>query len=630
MLAEIAREFGFTIGTYQHGLEAYKVAEVVRERARGASIFSDWWAYKVEVQDAIAQAGPVMWEAGVNVSYNSDSDNMVRRLNTEAAKAVKYGNVPRGRGVQVRHHQPRLPARHREPRRVDRGRQRRGPRHLVGPAHVNASASASRPGSTAKQYFSIEKDNEHPRSHRRRARTPDRQDQRQARTRRKTSKKTNREADDAEDEPATPERRMSLAQRIQLDQLRAHNMNLWLEGKSPATARCSPATAAAACPTWESSDEQRRHHAPTRTRHMSRTFKVISSTIALGAASTASAQDLGHKAPPQSMPDRDHQRDHPPDVQPHHRARLHPLQRGCHRRGRRGRPGLCRKHARHRRRGQARLPGPHRTRHTAWPHRNQRRSVRPDDRNEVGNVTPEVRACVAVNPDSTLIPVTRANGIMTFGAFPIRRRDPGPGSRSCRPTDGPGRTWRSKKTRASPSTGPRCARPTTGGPTSRTPRQFERIQERIDEHRRDLPAGHQLPRLGTGRPATFGSNPCSVSCPDADGEAPANPVFISANDVDQINAAVTWATAPRAPHGDRRRQRRATGRRASPHARHPRHHHRHAAIPEAQATRRTTTRTRYPIELSELGIRWCMASSDDTAHERNLPYNVAKVSRLRP
>lgn len=90
MLCRLAQEFGFKIGTFQHNLEGYKVAEAVREAARGASLFSDWWAYKVEVQDAIPFAGPIMHETGVVVSYNSDSDELARRLNVEAGKAVKY------------------------------------------------------------------------------------------------------------------------------------------------------------------------------------------------------------------------------------------------------------------------------------------------------------------------------------------------------------------------------------------------------------------------------------------------------------------------------------------------------------------------------------------------------------
>ena len=92
MLTRIARDFGFRIGTFQHGLEVYKVAEAVREHAVGASIFSDWWMYKFEVYDAIAYAGPIQHDAGVLTSFNSDSDELARRLNREAAKAVKYSN----------------------------------------------------------------------------------------------------------------------------------------------------------------------------------------------------------------------------------------------------------------------------------------------------------------------------------------------------------------------------------------------------------------------------------------------------------------------------------------------------------------------------------------------------------
>ncbi|MEO1007875.1 MAG: amidohydrolase family protein [Planctomycetota bacterium] len=93
MLCRVAEDFGFKIGTFQHGLECYKVAEAVKEHAIGASIFSDWWAFKVEVQDAIPYAGPILHEAGVNVSFNSDSDELARRMNVEAAKAVKYGGL---------------------------------------------------------------------------------------------------------------------------------------------------------------------------------------------------------------------------------------------------------------------------------------------------------------------------------------------------------------------------------------------------------------------------------------------------------------------------------------------------------------------------------------------------------
>lgn len=93
MLCHVAKEFGFKIGTFQHILEGYKVADYVRDYSGGGSGFADWWAYKVEVQDAIPAGLPIMHEAGAVVSFNSDSNELVRRLNVDAAKAVKYGGL---------------------------------------------------------------------------------------------------------------------------------------------------------------------------------------------------------------------------------------------------------------------------------------------------------------------------------------------------------------------------------------------------------------------------------------------------------------------------------------------------------------------------------------------------------
>ncbi|MCY3772064.1 MAG: amidohydrolase family protein [Gemmatimonadetes bacterium] len=93
MLIRVADEFGFTIGTFQHVLEGYKVAPEIAAHGAGASAFSDWWAFKIEAYDAIPHNGALMHEAGVLVTFNSDSDELARRLNTEAAKAVKYGGV---------------------------------------------------------------------------------------------------------------------------------------------------------------------------------------------------------------------------------------------------------------------------------------------------------------------------------------------------------------------------------------------------------------------------------------------------------------------------------------------------------------------------------------------------------
>ncbi len=93
MLIRVAEEFGFTIGTFQHVLEGFKVADAIASHGAGASTFSDWWAYKVEVMDAIPYNGALMHDLGVVVSFNSDSSELARRMNTEAAKAVRYGGL---------------------------------------------------------------------------------------------------------------------------------------------------------------------------------------------------------------------------------------------------------------------------------------------------------------------------------------------------------------------------------------------------------------------------------------------------------------------------------------------------------------------------------------------------------
>jgi hypothetical protein len=94
MLMRLAEDFGFRIGTFTHILEGYKVAKEMAEHGAMASSFSDWWAYKFEVYDAIPYNGALMHAQGVVTSYNSDDAEMGRRLNQEAAKAVKYGGVP--------------------------------------------------------------------------------------------------------------------------------------------------------------------------------------------------------------------------------------------------------------------------------------------------------------------------------------------------------------------------------------------------------------------------------------------------------------------------------------------------------------------------------------------------------
>jgi imidazolonepropionase-like amidohydrolase len=92
-LLRLAEEFGFQIGTLQHVLEGYKVADEIAAHGAGASTFSDWWGYKMEAYDAIPYNAALMTERGVLVSINSDSGEEMRHLNQEAAKSIKWGEM---------------------------------------------------------------------------------------------------------------------------------------------------------------------------------------------------------------------------------------------------------------------------------------------------------------------------------------------------------------------------------------------------------------------------------------------------------------------------------------------------------------------------------------------------------
>jgi imidazolonepropionase-like amidohydrolase len=93
MLMHVADSFGFKVNTFTHILEGYKLADKMKEHGVGASTFSDWWAYKFEVMDAIPQNAALMTNMGLTVAINSDDAEMGRRLNQEAAKTIKYGGA---------------------------------------------------------------------------------------------------------------------------------------------------------------------------------------------------------------------------------------------------------------------------------------------------------------------------------------------------------------------------------------------------------------------------------------------------------------------------------------------------------------------------------------------------------
>jgi imidazolonepropionase-like amidohydrolase len=93
MLMKLSDSLGFRVNTFTHILEGYKVADKIKTRGIYASTFSDWWAYKNEVMEAIPYNAALMTKAGIVTAINSDDAEMARRLNQEAAKTVKYGGL---------------------------------------------------------------------------------------------------------------------------------------------------------------------------------------------------------------------------------------------------------------------------------------------------------------------------------------------------------------------------------------------------------------------------------------------------------------------------------------------------------------------------------------------------------
>jgi imidazolonepropionase-like amidohydrolase len=101
MLMKMADSMGFRINTFTHILEGYKVADKMKAHGVGASTFSDWWAYKYEVRDAIPHNACLLTKMGIVTAINSDDAEMGRRLNQEASKAIKYGGCSENEAIKL-------------------------------------------------------------------------------------------------------------------------------------------------------------------------------------------------------------------------------------------------------------------------------------------------------------------------------------------------------------------------------------------------------------------------------------------------------------------------------------------------------------------------------------------------
>jgi len=101
MLMNLAQEFGVKVNTLIHFNEGYKIADQIKEHGAAASVFSDWWDYKYEVYEGTTYNAPMLLSQGVLTCLHSDDAEMGRRLNQEAAKVIKYGNIPEEEALKL-------------------------------------------------------------------------------------------------------------------------------------------------------------------------------------------------------------------------------------------------------------------------------------------------------------------------------------------------------------------------------------------------------------------------------------------------------------------------------------------------------------------------------------------------
>jgi imidazolonepropionase-like amidohydrolase len=90
-MIDIAKEFGYAIRSFHHGVEAYKVADLLAKNNISASIWADWGAFKMEALDAVKGNMALVHQAGARTVVHSDDASGIQRLNQEAAKGIAAG-----------------------------------------------------------------------------------------------------------------------------------------------------------------------------------------------------------------------------------------------------------------------------------------------------------------------------------------------------------------------------------------------------------------------------------------------------------------------------------------------------------------------------------------------------------
>ncbi len=88
VMLDIAKEFGYKISAFHHGVEAYKVADMLRDNDTCAAIWADWYGFKMEAFDGIRENAAILDRAGTCTVMHSDDAIGIQRLNQESAKVI--------------------------------------------------------------------------------------------------------------------------------------------------------------------------------------------------------------------------------------------------------------------------------------------------------------------------------------------------------------------------------------------------------------------------------------------------------------------------------------------------------------------------------------------------------------
>ena len=91
VMMDIAEEFGYAITAFHHATESYKIADLLAEAGICSAVWADWWGFKLEAFDGITQNAALIEAAGACAIIHSDSEELIQRLNQEAAKAMTAG-----------------------------------------------------------------------------------------------------------------------------------------------------------------------------------------------------------------------------------------------------------------------------------------------------------------------------------------------------------------------------------------------------------------------------------------------------------------------------------------------------------------------------------------------------------